>query len=279
MEHIYELAFISDRLKSIFDKYAGTEAIDIPFKNVLAFRQRLRTWDKRFPRPPAVAIANLRFKDIYDFYAFRLDFSIFDGFPPAEQESIRDEVAAYAAREALDFFIGYRLRNMADVGLVSRRWGIYLSKVREYYDEVIPPGKKDKIRQFVEEISSLPGEYVLRIKNRCAGELFFEVDRIRLMSSRALTRYLEEMRQQIIAGKRRDSRFQTIMPPPNTVCEALDFLGLSYPVELQVLKSRYRELAFAYHPDKGGSSDEMKRLNGAYRVVVRYIVRETRLDR
>jgi len=276
-EHIHELAFISDRLKSVFDKYSGTEATNMPFKDVLAFRKRLRTWDKQFPHPPAVALANLRFESLQAFYAFKLDFSIFAGFSPEEQDIIRDEIATYATREALDFFIGYRLRNMADIGLVSRRWNIYLSKVKGYYDKVVPQEKKDRIAQFVKEISQLKGEYVQRIKSKSAGELFFEVDKIRLMSSRALKIYLEDMRQQIIAGKKRDTRIGAITPPPGTVRECLDYLGLSYPVELHALKSRYRELARVYHPDKGGSGNEMQQLNAAYRVVVRYILREARL--
>ncbi len=276
MEHIYELAFISDRLKLIFDKYSGTEVTDIPFKDVLVFRERLRTWDKKFPKPPAVALANLRFESIQAFYALRLDFSIFDGFPPDEQNIIRDEIAAYATREALDFFIGYRLRNMADIGLVSRRWNIYLSKVKEYYDKVVPQEKKDRIEQFIEQISQLKGERVQKIKSKSTGELFFEVDRIRLMSLRALKRYLEDMHQQIIAGKRKDAKIGEITLP-GTVRECFDFLGLSYPVELHTLKSRYRELARVYHPDKGGNIKEMQQLNAAYRVVVRYILTEARL--
>ena len=109
--------------------------------------------------------------------------------------------------------------------------------------------------------------------------IFFEVNRIRLMSSRALKIYLEEMRRQLIAGKKRDSKISTITPPPDTVRESLNFLGLPFPVELHALKSRYRELARVYHPDKGGSSDEMQQLNAAYRVAVRYILRETRLTK
>ncbi|MBC8235380.1 DnaJ domain-containing protein [bacterium] len=45
-------------------------------------------------------------------------------------------------------------------------------------------------------------------------------------------------------------------------------------MELYELKSRYRELARIYHPDKGGSSEEMQQLNTAYRIAVRYMKRD-----
>ena len=36
------------------------------------------------------------------------------------------------------------------------------------------------------------------------------------------------------------------------------------PTTLEELKQRYRELAFPYHPDKGGSDEAMKAVNAAY---------------
>jgi curved DNA-binding protein CbpA len=36
------------------------------------------------------------------------------------------------------------------------------------------------------------------------------------------------------------------------------------PTTLEALKKQYRELAFKYHPDKGGSNEEMKAVNAEY---------------
>ena len=85
--------------------------------------------------------------------------------------------------------------------------------------------------------------------------------------------YLDEIRQDVLTHKRRRDRAQVITPPPEMVRDAFEYLGLSYPVELYELKSCYRELARIYHPDKGGRIEKMQQLNTAYRIAVRYILR------
>ena len=72
------------------------------------------------------------------FYRRKLDFSVFQGFDTVvDHELIRDEIAAYAAREALDALIGYRLRNWAAIGLQSPKWELYQSLVQDYYEQTI----------------------------------------------------------------------------------------------------------------------------------------------
>jgi len=272
-EYIHDLGFISDRLKSVFEKNTGTTASNIPVREIIEFRRQLRTWNKAFPRPPDSALFNCRLDELQSFYSFRIDFFIFDSFPLKDQKIICEEIAAYAAREAMDSFYGYRLRNRASIGIINPKWHVYLSKVREYYDKVIPQKRKERITQFLDEFSSLASEKADEIAVRCMGELFFDVDRIRLMSSKALETYLDEIRQEVLTPKRKHERARVITPPPGMVRDSFEYLGLSYPVELYELKSRYRELARIYHPDKGGSSEEMQQLNTAYRIAVRYILR------
>lgn len=45
--------------------------------------------------------------------------------------------------------------------------------------------------------------------------------------------------------------------------EALAEFGLEEPVDYRSVKSRYRELAKEYHPDRGGDSERFKELNRA----------------
>ena len=283
-EHIHDLGFISDRLKSVFEKNAGTTASNIPVREIIEFRRQLRTWNKAFPRPPDSALFNCRLDELQSFYAFRIDFSIFNSFPLKDQKNIREEIAAYAAREAMDSFYGYRLRNRASIGIINPKWHVYLSKVREYYDKVIPQKRKERIAQFLAELSSLAtkkeevessdSSVADEIAARCMGELFFDVDKIRLMSSKALETYLDAIRQEVLTPKKKHEGARVITPPPGMVRDSFEYLGLSYPVELYELKSRYRELARLYHPDKGGSSEEMQQLNTAYRIAVRYMKRD-----
>ena len=284
VEHIHDLSFISDRLKSVFEKNAGTSASNIPVREIVEFRKQLRTWNKAFPKPPDLALFNCNLDELQKFYSFKIDFSIFNGFPPEDEKIIREEIAAYAAREAMDSFYGYRLRNRASIGIINPKWHIYLAKVREYYNQVIPQKRKERITQFLATLPSLVmktekaessgSTTVDEIKAKCMGELFFDVDRIRSMSSKALENYLNEIRQEILRPKRQHERKRVITPPPEIIRDAFEYLGLVYPVELYELKSRYRELARLYHPDKGGSGEEMQQLNTAYRIAVRYILRD-----
>lgn len=45
--------------------------------------------------------------------------------------------------------------------------------------------------------------------------------------------------------------------------QALAVLGLEDPVERDVIKRRYRRLAMEHHPDRGGDTAELQRINGA----------------
>jgi curved DNA-binding protein CbpA len=53
---------------------------------------------------------------------------------------------------------------------------------------------------------------------------------------------------------------------------------LTYPIDLNALRERYRQLALSYHPDKGGSLEMMQQLNTAYRRISDYL-RQAETDR
>jgi len=53
--------------------------------------------------------------------------------------------------------------------------------------------------------------------------------------------------------------------------EALNFLGLTSFVTYDEIKKRYLELSKKYHPDFGGNSEDMEKLNRYYRLLKRYI--------
>jgi len=53
--------------------------------------------------------------------------------------------------------------------------------------------------------------------------------------------------------------------------EALDVLGLPTRVSLKDITARYRYLASGKHPDVGGDTDEMARINEAYKILKNYI--------
>jgi DnaJ-class molecular chaperone len=53
--------------------------------------------------------------------------------------------------------------------------------------------------------------------------------------------------------------------------EALDILGLPTRVSLKDITARYRYLASGTHPDVGGDTEEMARINEAYRILKNYI--------
>ena len=45
--------------------------------------------------------------------------------------------------------------------------------------------------------------------------------------------------------------------------EALALLALQEPVEPEIIRKRYRELAFEHHPDRGGSAEKLATINQA----------------
>ena len=53
--------------------------------------------------------------------------------------------------------------------------------------------------------------------------------------------------------------------------EALDILGLPVLITKDDIKRRYIQLAKKHHPDRGGLSQEMERINWAYEILNSYI--------
>ena len=275
---IDELAFISDRLRAVFNKCAGDVASQISFRQIQQFRRQLCTWDSNFMKPPMALIAGCDLEMLSDFYRYRLDFSVFQGFAIADQELIRNEIAAYAAREALDALIGYRLRNWAAIGLQSPKWELYQSLVRDYYEQTISQERREQIEEVEGALAETTNLTPKAIHAICVGELFFEVDEIRLMSKVRLNKYLEGVCQQ--RGRRRDrgERRNQLLKMSDALQDSFQFFGLTYPTDLSALRERYRQLALSYHPDKGGSLEMMQQLNTAYRRISDYL-RQAETDR
>ena len=275
---IDELAFISDQLRTVFNRCAGDVASQISFREIQQFRGQLCTWDSNFMKPPMSLIAACDLEMLSDFYQNKLDFSIFQGFDIPDQELIQTEIAAYAAREALDALIGYRLRNWASIGLQSPNWGLYQNLVYGYYERTIPQERRDQIEEVEGALAETTDWTPQAIHARCVGELFFEVDEIRLMSKVRLDKYLEGVCQQ--RGERRDrgGRRNQLLNMSDALQDSFQFFGLTYPIDLNALRERYRQLALSYHPDKGGSLEMMQRLNTAYRRISDYL-RQAGTDR
>lgn len=60
---------------------------------------------------------------------------------------------------------------------------------------------------------------------------------------------------------------------------ALGLLGLDGPVDLDVLKGRFRELARAHHPDRGGDAATFRRLQDAYALLQEELAGPARTER
>ena len=273
-----ELAFISDQLRTVFNRCAGDVASQISFREIQQFRKQLCTWDSNFMKPPMSLIAACDLGMLSDFYRHKLDFSVFQGFDIADQELIRDEIAAYAAREALDALIGYRLRNWASIGLQSPKWELYQNLVQDYYEQTIPQERRDQIEDIEQNLAETTNWTPQAIHARCIGEMFFEVDEIRLMSKVRLDKYLERVCQQRGEQRDRGETRNQLLSMPDTLQDSFQFFGLTYPIDLNALRERYRQLALSYHPDKGGSLEMMQQLNTAYRRISDYL-RQAETDR
>jgi hypothetical protein len=76
---------------------------------------------------------------------------------------------------------------------------------------------------------------------------------------------LEETMRRIYGRRQAHSDFGTIrfVPMPDHAADART-LGVAWPCTSAELKSAYRRLAKATHPDRGGSSEEFRRVNEAY---------------
>ena len=53
--------------------------------------------------------------------------------------------------------------------------------------------------------------------------------------------------------------------------EALETLGLPTMITEEDIKKQYRHLAKKYHPDQGGDTREMEKINQAYTLLTTYI--------
>ncbi len=275
---IDELASISDRLRAIFNKCANDAAAQISFTDIQQFQRQLCTWKGDFIKPPMSLVSTCHLEILGDFYRRKLDFSVFQGFDIADQELIRNEIAAYAAREVLDAFIGYRLRNWAAIGLQPSRWGLYQNLVQDYYEQTISQERRDRIENVEGVLAQTTNLTPMAIHARCVGELFFEVDEIRLMPNVRLDKYLEGVCRQVTGRRDPDGTRNQILNMPDALRDSFRFFGVNYSVDLNTLRERYRQLALNYHPDKGGSLELMQRLNTAYRQISDYL-RQTKTDR
>ena len=273
-----ELAFISDQLRAVFNRDAGDVASHISFREVQQFRRQLCTWDGNFIKPPMSLIAACHLEMLSDFYRHKLDFSVFQRFDVADQTLIQNEISAYAAREALDALIGYRLRNWASIGLQSPKWELYQNLVQDYYERTIPQERREQIEGVEGTLAETTNWTPQAIHARCVGELFFEVDEIRLMSTFRLDKYLEGVCRQSTGRKDPGGRRHQPLNMPDALQDSFQFFGLTYPIDLNELRERYRQLALNYHPDKGGSLEMMQRLNTAYRRISDYL-RQAEADR
>lgn len=275
-EHIYEFAFISDKIKEIFDKYLETQTIEISFREIQKFREQLCTWEQKFPKPSRSKLVSVNsYKELLSFYLEKLDFSLFEVFDHDDQKVIQQEIAAYASREILDWQVGFRLRNWAELGISHPEWKRYQKDVEKYYQEVISDEKKELIEKYQKKIDDLGDTQEIQNAIReCTGKLFFEIDKTRLMSTRSLTSHLEDIYLKALSSvrKRRDAEVTSDLT--EKVRESFDFMNLPYFADFIDLKTKYRELALNYHPDKGGSIDEMQELNNAYRKIADYLVEE-----
>ena len=266
-----ELAFISDQLRTVFNRYANDAASQISFREIQQFRRQLCAWEGAFMKPPMSLVTACHLEMLCDFYRGKLDFSVFQGFDPADQELIQSEIAAYASREALDALIGYRLRNWASIGLQSPKWELYQSLVQDYYEQTISQERRNWIEDIEQNLAQTTTLTPAEIHARCIGELFFEVDEIRLMSKVRLDKYLDGVCQQRDERRNRGRTRNQLLNMPDALQDSFQFFGLTQPVGLNALRERYRQLALSYHPDKGGSLELMQRLNTAYRRISDYL--------
>ncbi len=72
---------------------------------------------------------------------------------------------------------------------------------------------------------------------------------------------------------------KTVVPPD--LRDPMQALGLDWPVSLDVLKARYKELAKRHHPDANGgdraSEERLKTINLAYAAVRQHLTAEPRM--
>jgi hypothetical protein len=78
--------------------------------------------------------------------------------------------------------------------------------------------------------------------------------------------------------KRREQRQHSV---PRELRESVQTLGLDWPVSMDALKARYKELAKRHHPDANGgdraSEEQLKLINLAYAAIRHYLTSEPRM--
>ena len=85
-----------------------------------------------------------------------------------------------------------------------------------------------------------------------------------------------------LAGHRRRSAERAAAATPSELREPLSTLGLEWPVSLDAVKTRYKELAKQHHPDANGgdraSEERLKVINIAYAAVRSHLQAEPHLS-
>ncbi len=90
---------------------------------------------------------------------------------------------------------------------------------------------------------------------------------------------LRDPLQLLATGRaRRGPEPQTV---PHDLLQPVQTLGLDWPVSMDVLKARYKELAKRHHPDANGgdraSEERLKLINLAYAAIRHYLTSEPRM--
>ena len=62
-----------------------------------------------------------------------------------------------------------------------------------------------------------------------------------------------------------------MLSPAEEIANALETLDLPRFITKNDIKKQYRFLAAKYHPDKGGETEKMERINHAYKLLTGYI--------
>lgn len=154
-----------------------------------------------------------------------------EGHPPFAELRFNDELALFRAH----FILFHSLYRLQERLRRQDRAELYISPLKialEAYDPgVAGLTEPDPVRAF----------YLDR-RNLAMGR-----DEVR--------RLLEGFRRRMAAADERQ--------------EALGVLGLSEPVEFSAIKRRYRELAMRHHPDRGGDTASLQRLNRAMQLLER----------
>ncbi len=82
------------------------------------------------------------------------------------------------------------------------------------------------------------------------ADFYMDLENLEGMDAGAVERFIAEGLKRIQRHGRRD--------------EALSVLGLADPVTVDDVRLAYRRLAMRYHPDRGGDTETLQRINEAY---------------